>query len=983
MFSKIQGLFDSLSKRTFNRGPAIFLAGVATLASVVAPAYAVDPRAPIYVGKTIQRDVHLWDFNGDALGRFDARFDAGDRIAIGDVNGDGGDEVVVANTTSHLVRVYDVAGILLRSFDAGYDVDDALAVGDVNGDGSAEILIAGDFSKDIDVFDMTGNLLDSFNSAFDLDDALLTGDLDGDGTDEIIVIGNFNGGVDIYEMDGDKIADFDSDYDPFDRAATGDMDGDGVDELLIANNGSNEVDVLSVDLNNESTSLLSSFVSTFDLADAFGAGDVDGDGFDEVVIIGDVQSILDVFDMNGNLEATFATNYKTTSGFAVGKNGYPDEDRDGLLDSWETVGIDVDADGMIDINLPAMGADPLHKDLFIELDWALALTQFGNDIRFSQMMVQQLKNAFALAPMDAGGVDNPDGTPGINLWIDTGNLFDPRASEGGAGINSCGDGIDNDVDGLTDGADPDCLAGDNFGGGNGFANAAGCLDGDFYDVKAANFANIRRLVFRYGILGDPIFSNACGGGRGEIGGNDFISFNTAFAMIGTVMHELGHNLELRHGGDNNDNCKPNYVSVMNYDHQFGIPQGIGTVRFDFSPPRFNELGDRGLPVLPTLEEDDLDENFILDPADTSNMFIYTDTFGDKNQTPLRSNPDYDSNPFSVDSGIQANIDDEGSTGTPAACANNSDNDTLTGHDDWSVIAINFRPFGDSLDSAINPSVEPEPTNAEMEDHWEELNTTDLEIGMVPLGPAVAGENLVYWLTVLNHGPNPAHETMATIIIPEGTTFVPQQSVCFESPIRTINCDLESVFAGEDRNFGVEVVIDSDLVHINGAPKFIVADSTVAHAFGPDPFEGNNSASAEITVIARADLEVRKLGVLNSPPAQMFVGDTFIVNLKAVTTNNGSSSPMDASLLTEAVAPAGATVAAPTSMTDDVLALKVDELRSTDVSFELGCTQAGKHTWTFKSTISPSRPGDFDLNPANDAQTTTVKIQCIYPVVLEL
>jgi hypothetical protein len=46
---------------------------------------------------------------------------------------------------------------------------------------------------------------------------------------------------------------------------------------------------------------------------------------------------------------------------------------------------------------------------------------------------------------------------------------------------------------------------------------------------------------------------------------------------GTFMHELGHNLGLNHGGglfDRGDviNFKPNYLSVMNYNHQFGITQ---------------------------------------------------------------------------------------------------------------------------------------------------------------------------------------------------------------------------------------------------------------------------------------------------------------------------------------------------------------------------------------------------------------------------
>ena len=40
---------------------------------------------------------------------------------------------------------------------------------------------------------------------------------------------------------------------------------------------------------------------------------------------------------------------------------------------------------------------------------------------------------------------------------------------------------------------------------------------------------------------------------------------------GTFMHEFGHNLNLRHGGRDNTNCKPNYASVMSYPLQFSNP----------------------------------------------------------------------------------------------------------------------------------------------------------------------------------------------------------------------------------------------------------------------------------------------------------------------------------------------------------------------------------------------------------------------------
>ena len=38
-------------------------------------------------------------------------------------------------------------------------------------------------------------------------------------------------------------------------------------------------------------------------------------------------------------------------------------------------------------------------------------------------------------------------------------------------------------------------------------------------------------------------------------------------QAGTFMHELGHNLGLRHGGGDDVNYKPNFLSIMNYFFQ--------------------------------------------------------------------------------------------------------------------------------------------------------------------------------------------------------------------------------------------------------------------------------------------------------------------------------------------------------------------------------------------------------------------------------
>ncbi len=56
---------------------------------------------------------------------------------------------------------------------------------------------------------------------------------------------------------------------------------------------------------------------------------------------------------------------------------------------------------------------------------------------------------------------------------------------------------------------------------------------------------------------------------------------------GKIMHELGHNLGLRHGGDENVNYKPNYLSIMNYSFQLrGIPNAN---RLDYSRSDLPEL----------------------------------------------------------------------------------------------------------------------------------------------------------------------------------------------------------------------------------------------------------------------------------------------------------------------------------------------------------------------------------------------------------
>ena len=100
-----------------------------------------------------------------------------------------------------------------------------------------------------------------------------------------------------------------------------------------------------------------------------------------------------------------------------------DSDLDGLLDHWETTGIDLDGDGGVDLDLAAMGANPFARDLFLQIDWTAdrpAPLNFGDRHRPVAGMLRKLAQFYASAPA------LPNGVPaGIQLHVDAGAGKDP------------------------------------------------------------------------------------------------------------------------------------------------------------------------------------------------------------------------------------------------------------------------------------------------------------------------------------------------------------------------------------------------------------------------------------------------------------------------------------------------------------------------------------------------------------------------------
>ncbi|WP_394937921.1 hypothetical protein [Psychromicrobium sp. YIM B11713] len=254
-----------------------------------------------------------------------------------------------------------------------------------------------------------------------------------------------------------------------------------------------------------------------------------------------------------------------TAIFATSANAAPaalaDTDGDTLPDIWETQGYDANGDGVIDVDLPAMGADPNHKDLFVEMDY------MAGRLPSSTVAFDRIVDVFASSP-----ISNPDGVSGIKLHLDAGVA-------GGGTYN--------------------------LGGGNQVpydSNLSPVLS-QTNAIKSANFDSKRAAVFYYMLWADDYDSSCSSGNAFAIPNDTFVVTMgprcgwtvTQDMQVGTFVHEFGHTLGFTHGGNDSVNYKPNYLSVMNYTFQFGgVPKADGTSYFGYSSVNPGSLNENSL-----------------------------------------------------------------------------------------------------------------------------------------------------------------------------------------------------------------------------------------------------------------------------------------------------------------------------------------------------------------------------------------------------
>jgi Ca2+-binding RTX toxin-like protein len=240
-----------------------------------------------------------------------------------------------------------------------------------------------------------------------------------------------------------------------------------------------------------------------------------------------------------------------------------DTDGDRLLNSWEINGIPMLEGGTY--VLPQ--ANPLHKNLYVEVDYM-------TNHRPIDGTLGNVAGAFAGSP-----VTNPDGINGINLFTLVDDEITPHTDT-------------TTIANLVNTIRP-----------NWFGTAAERANTNNADILAAKAQAFHYTVYAH----DQPAPNVGSSGVAQTPGmNALVTLGNGWALNsagthnvgspdqqeGTFMHEFGHNLGLRHGGNDDINCKPNYFSVQSY--LFQMSNYVSNRALDYSHSAVTALNEASL-----------------------------------------------------------------------------------------------------------------------------------------------------------------------------------------------------------------------------------------------------------------------------------------------------------------------------------------------------------------------------------------------------
>lgn len=473
----------------------------------------------------------------------------------------------------------------------------------------------------------------------------------------------------------------------------------------------------------------------------------------------------------------------------------PDTDGDGIPDAIENNGVRR-TDGSLAANLKSAGADPCRKSVVVWIDYMT-----GAADKHSHMpkpdAITDITGAFDRAPVDAASC--PYGGTHKSKGIDFVYLQGKPVAE----------------------------------------QAVMGLDDDYRDARKANFPPELRPYAHYAIFVHDREAGSSSSGvccEKQDGYKDFIvslgswrigtpdaQVGTARDQAGTIMHELGHALGLGHGGDEDNNYKPNYLSNMNYAFQLGIPRG-STPAGAATPPLILDYSSR---VLASLDKNRLKESAGIGSGLTD-WTRWIDGTGTERLGSAAGAIDWNGS-RSIDDGtvdcgdgahkdcVYVNLNSDDDSKTPK--------DVLTGYNDWANLkfraidsptagASHAAPHLDTPDLDYATALKTERTIIDFFD-------PDLSVSKaVDKTDAEGGDKLTYTVTVGNIGPGPAANVSLTDTFPAGQGKSPETITLgvvhpdeqrTETFTLTLACDIEdgtvlvnsATVSGKDMGGGTE------------------------------------------------------------------------------------------------------------------------------------------------------------------------------------
>jgi len=336
-------------------------------------------------------------------------------IALGDVNGDGHVDVVVANYENIAVLFGNGNGTFQEAQNFGSGAN-AVAVADVNGDGKLDLLVATDNSVEV----RFGNGDGTFQAAQNYGTGghmIAVADVNGDGTLDMLVTTD---GVSVLLGNGDGTFQPPQDYSSGGNSPyfvyVDDLNGDGKPDLIIANVLSNNVGVL---LGNGDGSFQPA--QTYDsggfYSDAVVAADLNGDGKPDLAVVneyGGVNAKSMVGVLLGNGDGTF----QTAQAVSPGVSG-----------SWTLAAADVTGSGMPDLIVSGCRAirhcmDGMFAVLPNTTTGIITATALGSSLNPSNhgQAVTFTATVSSPGPMPTGKVKFMDGTTSIGTVALSGGI---------------------------------------------------------------------------------------------------------------------------------------------------------------------------------------------------------------------------------------------------------------------------------------------------------------------------------------------------------------------------------------------------------------------------------------------------------------------------------------------------------------------------------------------------------------------------------